>query len=837
GGLFLFAAGRSPFIHLWCLDHLHDKDLLPSAKSTTGQLATGEGDRELMEVIRLPKPAYSVRRLAWLPNPSSCISSDNCQIHVDELDGILLALGNDHRVRFLKRFTNEGRSSVSAGDTRDTVRWHCLFTVGRGTLDDPLIMNLIVPQPIRSSIGTTLACTRGQTAGSYVALLDLQGYVHLHDLSVALDQLYKPPPSLLNVAKEEKYRRRVRSIPVVEFKPVKPAPSKTDSLLTQNGFQCSTLGRHTGVHTNLYADPDEGLLNRGRLRSLLREFGRFPDKYRTFIWRSVLQLPSNTQAFDALVKKGIHPAFATIPPCFRSRQKKSIGVLQKVCSALAFWSPMFGETDWLLMMAYPFVRLFENNNLRAFEVVATVLNNWCELWFRDFPNPPANILCIVDCLVKHFDPELHSHFTKCHVTTEMYAWPLFQTVLSELFTQEEWLQLWDTIICYPPGFLIACVAAYAVCGRRLLLPVQNVDAFEAFFRSPTTIPVRTVVDLAHQLLHLCPPTIHPDRVLVNTLRSESFLSQDSSGALDGLTSIPFRPLTSPYYPIVIPPSDFIRRNPHKGVKKEMDETHRTMRRSTSLDPITAEDAKLHEHRKTFAALLRQVNSHEKHLADELPHSRKSLNSSDQSASTKRNVSSSSNSWAWRTEVFLANEDSACAIRDQTTTAFGAEINAKCLILKRRIRMYVHQSSELDSLSGIQWIISSHKCGSISHLDCIADNKTELFVSQPNLQSTSFKSSKHQLSSSEKFYESANRPRKPLGQTTTAVSIFDSGSLRLQRNANNTKIGFKIKELAKENQELLTGVEELLDRLRNSKCNLQLARYAEYRPMFCYWVVK
>ncbi|KAG5444501.1 TBC1 domain member 31, variant 2 [Clonorchis sinensis] len=652
GGLFLFAAGRSPFIHLWCLDHLHDKDLLPSAKSTTGQLATGEGDRELMEVIRLPKPAYSVRRLAWLPNPSSCISSDNCQIHVDELDGILLALGNDHRVRFLKRFTNEGRSSVSAGDTRDTVRWHCLFTVGRGTLDDPLIMNLIVPQPIRSSIGTTLACTRGQTAGSYVALLDLQGYVHLHDLSVALDQLYKPPPSLLNVAKEEKYRRRVRSIPVVEFKPVKPAPSKTDSLLTQNGFQCSTLGRHTGVHTNLYADPDEGLLNRGRLRSLLREFGRFPDKYRTFIWRSVLQLPSNTQAFDALVKKGIHPAFATIPPCFRSRQKKSIGVLQKVCSALAFWSPMFGETDWLLMMAYPFVRLFENNSLRAFEVVATVLNNWCELWFRDFPNPPANILCIVDCLVKHFDPELHSHFTKCHVTTEMYAWPLFQTVLSELFTQEEWLQLWDTVICYPPGFLIACVAAYAVCGRRLLLPVQNVDAFEAFFRSPTTIPVRTVVDLAHQLLHLCPPTIHPDRVLVNTLRSESFLSQDSSGALDGLTSIPFRPLTSPYYPIVIPPSDFIRRNPHKGVKKEMDETHRTMRRSTSLDPITAEDAKLHEHRKTFAALLRQVNSHEKHLADELPHSRKSLNSSDQSASTKRNVSSSSNS------VQLSASDSA-----------------------------------------------------------------------------------------------------------------------------------------------------------------------------------
>ncbi|TGZ56436.1 hypothetical protein CRM22_010160 [Opisthorchis felineus] len=317
GGLFLFAAGRSPFIHLWRLDHLHDQDLLPSVKSATGKPANCEGDRELMEVIRLPKPAYSVRRLAWLPNPLSCISSDDRQSHVDE-----------------------------------------------------------------------------------------------------------PNPPFLNVANEEKYRKRVRSIPVVEFKPVKSAPSKTGSLLTQNSFQCSTLGRCTDVHANPYVDPAEGLLSRGRLRSLLKEFGRFPDRYRSFIWRSVLQLPSNTQAFDALVKKGIHPAFATIPACFRSRQKKSIGVLQKVCSALAFWSPMFGETDWLLVMAYPFVRLFESNNLHAFEVVATVLNNWCEFWFKDFPNPPANILRIVDCLVRHFDPELHSHFTKCHVTTEVSFFPV-----------------------------------------------------------------------------------------------------------------------------------------------------------------------------------------------------------------------------------------------------------------------------------------------------------------------------------------------------------------------------------------------------------------------------
>ena len=45
----------------------------------------------------------------------------------------------------------------------------------------------------------------------------------------------------------------------------------------------------------------------------------------------------------------------------------------RVLSALAHWAPIFGETDYLPMMAFPFVKLFQNNQLVCFEIIASVL--------------------------------------------------------------------------------------------------------------------------------------------------------------------------------------------------------------------------------------------------------------------------------------------------------------------------------------------------------------------------------------------------------------------------------------------------------------------------------
>lgn len=45
----------------------------------------------------------------------------------------------------------------------------------------------------------------------------------------------------------------------------------------------------------------------------------------------------------------------------------------RILSALAHWSAIFGETEYLPLVAFPFVKLFQNNPLICFEVVATVI--------------------------------------------------------------------------------------------------------------------------------------------------------------------------------------------------------------------------------------------------------------------------------------------------------------------------------------------------------------------------------------------------------------------------------------------------------------------------------
>lgn len=45
----------------------------------------------------------------------------------------------------------------------------------------------------------------------------------------------------------------------------------------------------------------------------------------------------------------------------------------RVLSALAHWAAIFGEVEYLPLVAFPFVKLFQNNAMLCFEVVATVI--------------------------------------------------------------------------------------------------------------------------------------------------------------------------------------------------------------------------------------------------------------------------------------------------------------------------------------------------------------------------------------------------------------------------------------------------------------------------------
>ena len=51
--------------------------------------------------------------------------------------------------------------------------------------------------------------------------------------------------------------------------------------------------------------------------------------YRTFIWRCLLRLPDNYNAYSSLLDKGTHPAFATLHQTYPIKSRKLLRVLQR----------------------------------------------------------------------------------------------------------------------------------------------------------------------------------------------------------------------------------------------------------------------------------------------------------------------------------------------------------------------------------------------------------------------------------------------------------------------------------------------------------------------------
>ena len=100
------------------------------------------------------------------------------------------------------------------------------------------------------------------------------------------------------------------------------------------------------------------------------------------------------------------------------------------------------------MVAFPFVKLFVHNQLLCFEVVAAVILNHLQHFFEYYPNPPVNVLAACENLLCFHAPALLEHFAANGVTAVVYAWPLLETLFSEILTADVSVSVSST---YRPG--------------------------------------------------------------------------------------------------------------------------------------------------------------------------------------------------------------------------------------------------------------------------------------------------------------------------------------------------------------------------------------------------
>lgn len=150
----------------------------------------------------------------------------------------------------------------------------------------------------------------------------------------------------------------------------------------------------------------------------------------------------------------------------------------------------------------------------CFEVVATILNNQCQLWFEFAPlQMPYNYLCIIENLLMEADRKLFEFYKSKGITAKLYALPMMETAFSEVFDEQQWLQLWDHIVSNEPHFIIFIIVAYSLSMRLTVMRYEKVESIERVFHEPNYVNFKKFITKAYSLMEKCPTNIHPIRYM------------------------------------------------------------------------------------------------------------------------------------------------------------------------------------------------------------------------------------------------------------------------------------------------------------------------------------
>jgi hypothetical protein len=255
----------------------------------------------------------------------------------------------------------------------------------------------------------------------------------------------------------------------------------------------------------------ESRLSRPRLAKLLRTYGRFPSKYRLTVWKFLLNVPGNAEAFEALCTRGLHPRFSDLELQWPVRDQRAMRNFQRTLSALAHWSQVFADLPYLPYLVFPFVMVFKSDVLGAFETVMSVLVHWSGDWFETYPHPPIPQLSCVERLLGHHDSELLDDFKTRGIDSRQYAWQMMRTLFSQVLTEDEWLVLFDHLFTHSdhPSLLLVAIAAYLVYFRSSIMAARSADDVLSFLRRQNPINMQDFVKLIFDLRSRTPNNLFP----------------------------------------------------------------------------------------------------------------------------------------------------------------------------------------------------------------------------------------------------------------------------------------------------------------------------------------
>ena len=254
-----------------------------------------------------------------------------------------------------------------------------------------------------------------------------------------------------------------------------------------------------------------------KLRDLLTVYGEFPEKYRLLTWRKVLRLPDNEKAYETLASKGVHPAMADLPDRFPISDRSLLLRLQRICSCLSHYSPVFAESPVVPGMVFPFVKAFKTNEVQAFEAFLTLVNNHARGWFELFPDPPYGHLAEVEAVVKFHDPQVAKRMESVPGGLQGAAWQLLSTLFTDVTTADEWLRLFDHVATQGRAMLTHLAAAYVLVWRDAILNApEGSSAIKQLFARDAGTSLERLLEKAYLLKESSPAgmtTLEPTKIV------------------------------------------------------------------------------------------------------------------------------------------------------------------------------------------------------------------------------------------------------------------------------------------------------------------------------------
>jgi len=206
------------------------------------------------------------------------------------------------------------------------------------------------------------------------------------------------------------------------------------------------------------------LLDSSSLKDVLDTHYCFPSDNRTILWRFLLHLPMNEDQYVILATQEMHPVAKNLSQTLPIKYSTVASHLSRILSCLYYFHPPLAECDWLPSLVFPFLKIFQRDSLITFEIIVTIIINWCVEWVNFIPNPPITVLSRIESIAK-------KHKAKAPLSV---AWPALRSFFAEVATTECVLILMDNIIARNPAFIEYLVVSFSMIKGEKIISISNV---------------------------------------------------------------------------------------------------------------------------------------------------------------------------------------------------------------------------------------------------------------------------------------------------------------------------------------------------------------------------